>query len=165
MALQQCRDDGVTTDARPVENLRRHGAEATFNLDAGLHAPGRTPGWRHGGTEVWRLGWCETEEVCRGLPIAIHGLRHRTPASPAGAQEADRAADPLHVGRRESLQPAIIAKQRPRASAVHRDAVQARSEDSRVSRHGAYPSPQRLRTMPRPGQARRRAPSRRPTRW
>lgn len=34
----QCRDDAVTTDVSLVSLLRQHGAGATFNLNAGLHA-------------------------------------------------------------------------------------------------------------------------------
>ena len=37
MKLVRCWDDGVTTDVRLAGLLRRHGARAPFNLNAGLH--------------------------------------------------------------------------------------------------------------------------------
>jgi peptidoglycan/xylan/chitin deacetylase (PgdA/CDA1 family) len=76
MRIAQCWDDGVTTDVRLVSLLRRHGAHATFNLNAGLHAPERRFGWRHRDTEVWRLGLDELPEVYAGFPIANHTLTH-----------------------------------------------------------------------------------------
>jgi peptidoglycan/xylan/chitin deacetylase (PgdA/CDA1 family) len=76
MKLVQCWDDGVTTDARLTELLRRHGARASFNLNAGLHQVQRMPGWVHEGTEVWRLGWSEMRSVYAGFTIANHSLRH-----------------------------------------------------------------------------------------
>ena len=76
MKLAQCWDDGVTTDLRLVELLRRHGAKASFNLNAGLHAPQRRFGWMHQDTEVWRLGRDELREVYQGFTIANHGLTH-----------------------------------------------------------------------------------------
>lgn len=76
MRLMQCWDDGVTTDVRLVSLLRRHGARATFNLNAGLHDRERRFGWRHRDTEVWRLGRDELREVYDGFTIANHTLTH-----------------------------------------------------------------------------------------
>lgn len=76
MKLMQCWDDGVTTDVRLVEILRRHGAKASFNLNAGLHEAQRKPGWTHQGTEVWRLGQNEMRSVYEGFTIANHSLTH-----------------------------------------------------------------------------------------
>jgi peptidoglycan-N-acetylglucosamine deacetylase len=76
MTVVQCWDDGVTTDVRLTELLRRHGAKATFNLNAGLHAMQRKAGWVYKGTEVWRLGWDELGEVYEGFTIANHSLTH-----------------------------------------------------------------------------------------
>jgi peptidoglycan/xylan/chitin deacetylase (PgdA/CDA1 family) len=76
MKLVQCWDDGVTTDVRLVSLLRRHGARATFNLNAGLHAQERRFGWRHRDTEVWRLSLGELREVYDGFGIANHTLTH-----------------------------------------------------------------------------------------
>jgi peptidoglycan/xylan/chitin deacetylase (PgdA/CDA1 family) len=76
MKLVQCWDDGVTSDVRLIEMLRRVDAKATFNLNAGLHAEKRTLGWLHGSTEVWRLARGELAEVYRGFDIANHTLSH-----------------------------------------------------------------------------------------
>ena len=52
MVVVQCWDDGVATDVRLVDLLCRHGAKATFNLNAGLHDRHRQFGWIHQGTEA-----------------------------------------------------------------------------------------------------------------
>ncbi len=52
MKLMQCGDDGMSSDVRLVARLRRLGARATFNLNAGLHALQRCFGRRHQDTEV-----------------------------------------------------------------------------------------------------------------
>jgi len=76
MTVVQCWDDGVTTDARLAELFRRHGARATFNLNAGLHEGERKMSWVYQGTEVHRLGWTEMKEVYDGFTIGNHGLTH-----------------------------------------------------------------------------------------
>lgn len=76
MKLVQCWNDGVTTDVRPVSLWRRRGARAAFNLNAGLHVRKRQLGWRHDGTEVWRLGRDELREVYDGFSVANHTLTH-----------------------------------------------------------------------------------------
>ena len=76
MTVVQCWDDGVTTDARVIEILRRHGAKATFNLNAGLHEQRRKTGWIYKETEVARLGLDEMREVYDGFTIANHTLTH-----------------------------------------------------------------------------------------
>jgi peptidoglycan/xylan/chitin deacetylase (PgdA/CDA1 family) len=76
MTVVQCWDDGVTTDARVVEILRRHKARATFNLNAALHEPERKPGWVFKGTQVSRLGWNEMRGLYQGFAIANHSLSH-----------------------------------------------------------------------------------------
>lgn len=76
MTVVQCWDDGVTADARLAEIFRRHGARATFNLNAGLHETKRSAGWMFRGTEVRRLGWDEMREVYSGFTIANHSLTH-----------------------------------------------------------------------------------------
>jgi len=56
MTVVQCWDDGVANDARLTEILRRHGARASFNLNAGLHH--------------------EMKAVYAGFTIANHSLTH-----------------------------------------------------------------------------------------
>lgn len=76
MKIMQCWDDGVTTDARLADLLRRHGAKASFNLNPGLYQTERQPGWLYQGTPVWRLGWREMRQVYAGFSIANHSLTH-----------------------------------------------------------------------------------------
>jgi len=76
MTVVQCWDDGVTTDERLIDNLHRHGAKATFNLNIGLHETKRQPGWQHEGTEVQRLALPELKDVYDGFTIANHSLTH-----------------------------------------------------------------------------------------
>jgi peptidoglycan/xylan/chitin deacetylase (PgdA/CDA1 family) len=76
LTVVQCWDDGVVADVRLTEILRRYGARATFNLNAGLHAARRTPSFRYRDTEVVRLGWDEMREVYAGFTIANHSLTH-----------------------------------------------------------------------------------------
>lgn len=93
MTVVQCWDDGVTTDARLAEILRKHKARATFNLNAGSHAAKRKPGWNYKGTEVGRLCWDEMKEVYRGFPIANHSLTHPS-----------LAAIPIEAARRDIVE-------------------------------------------------------------
>lgn len=72
----QCWDDGVTTDIRLTDRLRRLGIPATFNLCAGVHENQRRFGWMHAGQAVWHLGWNEMRGVYDGFNIANHSLTH-----------------------------------------------------------------------------------------
>lgn len=76
MTVVQCWDDGVSTDARLVEILRRHGSKATFNLNANSHGPQRKSGWSYKGAAVYTLAWGEMRELFEGFPIANHSLTH-----------------------------------------------------------------------------------------
>lgn len=76
MTVVQCWDDGVTTDARLTDILRRRKAKATFNLNAGLHGNDRKLSWIYENREVWRLGWNEMRAVYKGFVIANHSLTH-----------------------------------------------------------------------------------------
>lgn len=76
MTVVQCWDDGVTADIPLTNILRRHGATATFNLNAGSHSKQRTPGWVHRGTHVAKLAWDEMRAVYEGFTIANHSLTH-----------------------------------------------------------------------------------------
>jgi peptidoglycan/xylan/chitin deacetylase (PgdA/CDA1 family) len=86
LRVAQCWDDGVSTDARLTDLLRRHGARAAFNLNAGLVQPRRSLGWLHQGVEVWRLGWDDMRAVYEGFTVANHGLTHQAlPGLPEAA--------------------------------------------------------------------------------
>jgi len=76
MTVVQCWDDGVTTDVRLVDILRRHGAKAAFNLNDGLHVKHRSVSFVYEGTEVRRLGREERRDVYDGFTIANHSLTH-----------------------------------------------------------------------------------------
>lgn len=76
MKVAQSWDDGVVDDVRLTERLRRYRAKATFNLNPGLHSPGRVFSWCYGGKEVWRLGRDELVAVYAGFEIANHSLTH-----------------------------------------------------------------------------------------
>ena len=87
MTVVQCWDDGVTADIRLIEVLRRHGAKATFNLNAGLHGASRGPAWDYKGTPVQRVAADELTDIYGGFTIANHSLTHpwldRIPAEKA----------------------------------------------------------------------------------
>lgn len=76
ITVVQCWDDGVSTDIRLIDILRRHGARASFNLNAGLHDKHRKPEWVFKGTQVEKLGWDEMLETYEGFTIANHSLNH-----------------------------------------------------------------------------------------
>lgn len=76
LTVVQCWDDGVSTDIRLVEMLRRYQARATFNLNAGLYGKARRFGWMHGDMPVQRLGWDELPRIYEGFTIANHSLTH-----------------------------------------------------------------------------------------
>ncbi len=75
--IVQCWDDGVEDDLRLCEILRSFGAQATFNLNAGLHLPGTGEAWRFRDTkEVRRLGRDQLAATYEGFEIANHTLTH-----------------------------------------------------------------------------------------
>jgi peptidoglycan/xylan/chitin deacetylase (PgdA/CDA1 family) len=76
LIVAQCWDDGVTSDRRLVDVLRRHGARASFNLNAGLIRPDSALAWTQGDRAIHRLGWNELRQVYQGFTIANHGLTH-----------------------------------------------------------------------------------------
>jgi len=77
MTVVQCWDDGVTDDVPLLEILRRHGARASFNLNAGNHKPERQEAaWERNGHPVGKLGLNELCDVYEGFTIANHGFKH-----------------------------------------------------------------------------------------
>lgn len=76
MKILQCWDDGVVSDVRLVELLRRYGVKATFCLNPGLCQKERSFGWLHGDREVRRLGIHELERVYDGFEISNHSMTH-----------------------------------------------------------------------------------------
>ncbi len=97
MTVVQCWDDGVTTDVRLTDILRRHGAKATFNLNPGTHREERGSGWTHKNTEVLRLGRNELRDVYDGFTIGSHTVTHpRLERIPIDAARAE-----ISEGRRQ----------------------------------------------------------------
>ncbi|MDX6767613.1 MAG: polysaccharide deacetylase family protein [Candidatus Methylacidiphilales bacterium] len=77
MKVVQCWDDGVDDDVRLIEILRKHGAKASFNLNAAQHTAKRTSGWKYKDIKpVWKLSAGELVEVYRGFTIANHTATH-----------------------------------------------------------------------------------------
>jgi peptidoglycan-N-acetylglucosamine deacetylase len=76
MKILQCWDDGLVSDLRLVELLRRYGAKATFCLNPGLYQETRSFGWLSEGREIWRLGLSELFAVYEGFEICSHSMTH-----------------------------------------------------------------------------------------
>jgi len=73
----QCWDDGVIDDIRLMDILRKYGAKASFNLNAGSHSATRTSGWKYKDIkDVYKLSRRELTGVYEGFPIANHSLTH-----------------------------------------------------------------------------------------
>ena len=99
MKVVQCWDDGVGNDVRLCAVLRKHGATASFNINAGLHRRENRKAWTFKGTQVERMEWECLPEVYEGFTIAGHGLTHQRMAD-IPAEELRREA----VHGRERLQ-------------------------------------------------------------
>ena len=78
MKVVQCWDDCTTTDIRLCAILRKHGAKASFNINAGLHRKGNKNGWTsRNGLYIERLDWDVMPELYDGFTVAGHGLTHQ----------------------------------------------------------------------------------------
>ena len=83
--VAQCWDDGVSTDIRLIEILRKYNAKATFNICLGYHAdtrqeahwvPKEYSGFSYKGFIGGRLSKHELSEVYSGFKVASHCMRH-----------------------------------------------------------------------------------------
>ena len=83
--VAQCWDDGVCTDIRVTDILRKYNAKATFNLNPGAHGVTRTPSsWARSveeaagfhGFRVGKLAAGELTEIYDGFQVASHCWRH-----------------------------------------------------------------------------------------
>ena len=83
--VAQCWDDGVITDIRLIEILRKYNAKATFNLCPGTHADERRePCWMPKGYSGWscrgfhggKPALNELKEIYSGFKVASHCMRH-----------------------------------------------------------------------------------------
>ena len=85
MKVVQCWDDGVATDLRLIELLRKYGAKATFNLCPGIMKDDRIephwaePGYNGASTRGFfggRIGRREMYEVYKDFQVASHCWSH-----------------------------------------------------------------------------------------
>lgn len=85
LKVVQCWDDGVYTDLRLTELLRKYNAKATFNLNPGFLAdepvkpfwqPLNHVGWSHHGFAGGRVGRKQLREIYDGFQVASHCFRH-----------------------------------------------------------------------------------------
>lgn len=82
-----CWDDGVCTDLRLIEILRKYNAKATFNLNPGLHGEERVPSqwytfedarWSSNGFSGGKFSKHELTEIYKGFQVASHCMQHET---------------------------------------------------------------------------------------
>lgn len=87
MKVAQCWDDGVATDIRLIEILRKYNAKATFNLCPGLFREERIePHWSDTAGRNWsikgfsggRVGKHELLEIYGDFQVASHCWKHET---------------------------------------------------------------------------------------
>ena len=87
MKVAQCWDDGVATDIRLTEILRKYNAKATFNLCPGRAQEKRIePCWKEAVGRNWgingfsggRVGKNELREIYDGFQVASHCWNHET---------------------------------------------------------------------------------------
>ena len=108
--VAQCWDDGVYTDIKLTEILRKYNAKATFNLCPGLMADNAVKphwhaldecGWSYQGFHGGRLGKNDLLEVYKGFQVASHCMHHEVAAQcdiatfKAGAVDAKKYLEDL----------------------------------------------------------------------
>lgn len=100
--VAQCWDDGIVTDLRLTEILRKYQAKATFNLNPGLNGdkrmasfwvPPAYEGWSHRGFLSGKLALSELTTVYKGFKIASHGMRHMNAGAYPDAEFLKDATD------------------------------------------------------------------------
>lgn len=105
MKVVQCWDDGVTTDIRLTELLRKYNAKATFNLNPGS-IPDVTgtprwcrldePGWNFHGFSAGKIGMNDLLQVYDGFEVASHCWRHENAGSISDEAFLKAALDARH---------------------------------------------------------------------
>lgn len=106
MKVVQCWDDGVVTDIRLVEILRKYGAKATFNLNVGwygetrgqnrwIHDPAYTE-WTFNGFKVGKLGIHDLVEIYDGFEVASHCMQHEAAGYVPDEEFLKAAVDAKH---------------------------------------------------------------------
>ena len=102
MKIAQCWDDGVATDIRLAEILRKHHAKATFNLCPGsMREETVAPSWldlsvKTGGFNGFapgRVGKKDLREIYDGFQVASHCWKHETAGAVADGAFLKAASD------------------------------------------------------------------------
>ena len=101
--VAQCWDDGVATDIRLTEILRKYNAKATFNLCPGTISeetikpywvsPTETEGWSHRGFRGGKVGKRDLKAVYGGFQVASHCWMHENAGSMPDADFLKAALD------------------------------------------------------------------------
>lgn len=91
-ALTLSYDDGVESDVRLLEILRKYGVKCTFNLNSGLD---HQSVWEHHGYTVRRMDLEESVPLYAGHEIAVHGKFHRHPTELDSLQLHEEYADDI----------------------------------------------------------------------
>ncbi len=103
--VAQCWDDGIITDIRLIEILRKHNAKATFNLNPGNHGPTRVePRWLAYGESDWscrgfrpgKLAAGELTQIYDGFQVASHCWKHETVGTVSDEAFLKAALDARH---------------------------------------------------------------------
>ena len=85
--VAMCWDDGVATDIRLIEILRKYNAKATFNLCPGIMGKETVQSfwtdplarsWSHNGFCSGRIGKKDLKEIYSGFQVASHCWKHET---------------------------------------------------------------------------------------
>ena len=101
--VAQCWDDGVATDIRLTEILRKYNAKATFNLCPGTMSeetvkpywvsPTDTKEWNHRGFRGGKVGKRDLKAVYGGFQVASHCWMHENAGSMPDADFLKAALD------------------------------------------------------------------------
>lgn len=100
--VAQCWDDGVATDIRLVEILRKYNAKATFNLSPGWLSEDTVPyrwpdpagrNWNIGGFSGGHVGRKDLKTVYDGFQVASHCWNHEDAAAVSPADFLKSAMD------------------------------------------------------------------------
>ena len=100
--VAQCWDDGVATDIRLIEILRKYNAKATFNLCPGIMADETVQtswtdplsrSWSYNGFLGGRVGKKDLKAVYGGFQVASHCWKHETAGQFSDADFIKAAVD------------------------------------------------------------------------
>jgi peptidoglycan/xylan/chitin deacetylase (PgdA/CDA1 family) len=105
LKVVQCWDDGVVSDIRLIELLRKYDSKATFNLNPGMHPDERDtsvwvePGfkeWSYKGFRCGKVGKNELLSIYKGFQVASHCWKHEGAGIVPDDQFLESALDARH---------------------------------------------------------------------